>query len=78
MGWHTDSSRDLFPGAPIQTMLNIGPHLDDCPFENGGLRVLAGTHHKGMAPLQFKKKIFHRSSSDKKQTGFSIEAEDVL
>jgi len=39
MGWHTDSPRDLFLGQRILPMLNVGIHLDDCPFENGGLRI---------------------------------------
>ncbi|MFL5788909.1 MAG: phytanoyl-CoA dioxygenase family protein, partial [Flavisolibacter sp.] len=43
MGWHTDSPRDIFMGHRIMPMLNVGIHLDDCPYENGGLRVLAGT-----------------------------------
>ena len=43
MGWHTDSPRDLFLGQKIMPMLNVGIHLDECLFENGGLRVLPGT-----------------------------------
>jgi len=48
MGWHTDAPRDLFLGQKIMPMLNVGIHLDDCPFENGGLRVIPGTHKQGM------------------------------
>jgi ectoine hydroxylase-related dioxygenase (phytanoyl-CoA dioxygenase family) len=60
MGWHTDSPRDLFLGQKIMPMLNVGIHLDDTPFENGGLRVLPGTHKQGILRLLFGKKILHR------------------
>jgi phytanoyl-CoA hydroxylase len=58
MGWHTDSPRDLFLGQKIMPMLNVGIHLDDCPYENGGLRVLPGTHKQSMFKLLFGKKYF--------------------
>ena len=58
MGWHTDSPRDLFLGQKIMPMLNVGIHLDPCPFEAGGLRVLPGTHTQGVLRLLFKKKYF--------------------
>jgi len=77
LGWHTDSPRDLFLGERIQPMLNIGLHLDDCPFENGGLRVLPGTHKQGLFRLLFKKKYFIDNTPDKKEIGFNIEAGDL-
>jgi ectoine hydroxylase-related dioxygenase (phytanoyl-CoA dioxygenase family) len=77
LGWHTDSPRDLFLGSRIMPMLNVGLHLDDCPFENGGLRVLAGTHRQGLFRMLFRKKYFVDNNPDKKETGFDIEAGDL-
>ncbi|GAB3246316.1 hypothetical protein GCM10027347_01090 [Larkinella harenae] len=77
LGWHTDSPRDLFLGSRIQPMLNVGLHLDDCPIENGGLRVLAGTHKQGLLGLFFKKKYFIDNEPDPNEVGFAIEAGDL-
>jgi phytanoyl-CoA hydroxylase len=77
MGWHTDSPRDLFMGHRIMPMLNVGIHLDDCPFENGGLRILPGTHKQGMFKLLFKKKYFVDHNPDPKEVGFDIYAGDL-
>ena len=77
LGWHTDSPRDLFLGSRILPMLNVGIHLDDCPFDNGGLRVLPGTHKQGLFKLLFKKKYFIDNNPDKREAGFDIEAGDL-
>jgi phytanoyl-CoA hydroxylase len=77
LGWHTDSPRDLFLGRRIQPMLNVGLHLDDCPYENGGLRVLTGTHRQGLFRLLFRKRYFIDNRPDEKETGFDIEAGDL-
>jgi phytanoyl-CoA hydroxylase len=77
LGWHTDSPRDLFLGHRILPMLNVGLHLDDCPTENGGLRVIAGTHKQGLFRLLFKKKYFVDNTPDKEEVGFDIAAGDL-
>jgi len=77
LGWHTDSPRDLFLGRRIRPMLNVGLHLDDCPFENGGLRVLPGTHKQGLLRLLFRKKYFIDNSADAREVGFDIAAGDL-
>jgi len=77
LGWHTDSPRDLFLGSRILPMLNVGLHLDDCAFANGGLRVLTGTHNQGLFTLLFRKKYFIDNKPDRKETGFDIEAGDL-
>ena len=77
MGWHTDSPRDLFLGQKIMPMLNVGIHLDDTPFENGGLRVLPGTHKQGMLRLLFGKKYFIDNNPDAREIGFDIKAGDL-
>jgi ectoine hydroxylase-related dioxygenase (phytanoyl-CoA dioxygenase family) len=77
MGWHTDSPRDLFLGQKILPMLNVGIHLDACPFENGGLRVLPGTHKQGVLRLLFKKKYFIDNNPDAREIGFDINSGDL-
>lgn len=77
LGWHTDSPRDLFLGSKILPMLNVGLHLDDCPRENGGLRVLPGTHTQGLFRLLFRKKYFVDNTPDRNEVGFDIEAGDL-
>jgi phytanoyl-CoA hydroxylase len=77
MGWHTDSPRDLFLGQKILPMLNVGIHLDDCSFNNGGLRILPGTHTQGMFKLLFKKKYFVDHTPDQREVGFDIKAGDL-
>ncbi len=77
MGWHTDSPRDLFLGQKIMPMLNVGIHLNDCPMENGGLRVLPGTHKQGMLKLLFAKKYFIDNNPDEKEFGLDIKAGDL-
>jgi len=77
MGWHTDAPRDLFLGQKIMPMLNVGIHLDDCPFENGGLRVIPGTHKQGVLRLLFGKKYFIDNNVDKREVGFDMFSGDL-
>lgn len=77
MGWHTDSPRDLFLGQKIMPMLNVGIHLDECLFENGGLRVLPGTHQQGFLKLLFGKKYFIDNNDDKREIGFDLHPGDL-
>ncbi len=77
MGWHTDSPRDLFLGQKILPMLNVGIHLDDCPFSNGGLRVLPGTQNQNVLKLLFGKKQFIDHNPDPREVGFEINAGDL-
>lgn len=77
LGWHTDSPRDLFLGSKILPMLNVGLHLDDCPFSNGGLRVLPGTQNQNIFSLLFKKKYFVDNRPDVREVGFDIDAGDL-
>ncbi|MDE3236757.1 MAG: phytanoyl-CoA dioxygenase family protein [Bacteroidota bacterium] len=77
MGWHTDSPRDLFLGQKIMPMLNVGIHLDNCPFENGGLRVIPGTHKQSMFKLLFGKKYFIDNNDDPKEVGFDMFSGDL-
>jgi len=76
MGWHTDCPRDLFLGQRIMPMLNVGIHLDDCAYENGGLRVLPGTQKQNMLGLMFGKR-YYTNQPDEKEAGFNITAGDL-
>lgn len=63
LGWHTDGLRDLFYLRMPQAMLNVGIHLDECTADNGGLRILSGTHRQGFFSMCFRKPYFvwHRA-----------------
>ncbi len=77
MGWHTDAPRDLFLGQKIMPMLNVGIHLDECKFENGGLRVLPGTHKQNVLKLLFGKKYFIDNNDDNREVGFDLHPGDL-
>jgi phytanoyl-CoA hydroxylase len=77
MGWHTDSLRDLFLGKKIMPMLNVGIHLDDQHPENGGLRLIPGTHTQGLWNMIFRKRYFKDTAPDKDEVGFAIKAGDL-
>lgn len=77
MGWHTDAPRDIFLGQKIMPMLNVGIHLDDCPVENGGLRIIPGTHKQGVIKLLFGKKYFIDNNADRREVGFNMQAGDL-
>ncbi|MBK5278068.1 MAG: phytanoyl-CoA dioxygenase family protein [Bacteroidia bacterium] len=77
LGWHTDALRDIFYGQKVMPMLNVGFHLDDSSTDNGGLRIIPGTHNKGLATLLFKKVYFVSHAPDKKEVGLNVEAGDL-
>ena len=76
MGWHTDVPRDLFLGQKIMPMLNVGIHLDDCPYSNGGLRLLLGTHKQNFLGLMFRKR-YNTNTPDPREVGFDLQAGDL-
>lgn len=77
LGWHTDALRDIFQGQKIMPMLNVGIHLDNSTTDNGGLRIIPGTHNKGIGTLLFKKIYFISHKPDKKELGLNVEAGDL-
>jgi ectoine hydroxylase-related dioxygenase (phytanoyl-CoA dioxygenase family) len=58
-------------------MLNVGIHLDYSSTDNGGLRILPGTHNKGIRTLLFKKLYFVNNKEDKQEIGLSVEPGDL-
>ena len=77
MGWHTDGLRDLFYGTLPLPMLNIGIHLSTLKPENGGLRILPGTHKQGLFKTIFRKKYFLDTRPDKDEFAIVPEAGDL-
>jgi ectoine hydroxylase-related dioxygenase (phytanoyl-CoA dioxygenase family) len=68
LAWHTDALRDVFynwrmPGP----MLNVGLHFDRIRPEDGGLRVLPGTHTQGVWSTLFSKIHFVTQAPDPRE-----------
>ena len=58
LGWHTDGLRDIFYLRMPKQMLNVGLHFDECKEEDGGLRLIPGTHNQGFWDTVFRKANF--------------------
>ena len=55
LGWHTDSASDIFYSGRFMRQLIVGLCLDDSSAENGGLRVIPGTHRQNIFNVFFRK-----------------------
>jgi len=77
MGWHTDGLRDIFLGQKLNPMLNVGIHLSTLKPENGGLRVLPGTHKQGIYKMLFHKRYFLDNNADANELAITPEAGDL-
>ncbi len=77
LGWHTDALRDIFYGNKVMPMLNVGLHLDQSSPANGGLRLLPGTHNKGIKTLLFRKVYYLSNKADKKEIGLTVDPGDL-
>ena len=77
MGWHTDGLRDVFHGQKLNPMLNVGIHLNSLKPENGGLRILPGTHKQSLYSMLFRKKYFLDNNADKNEIAITPEAGDL-
>lgn len=77
LGWHTDGLRDLFYGRMPQRMLNIGLHLDHCARENGGLRLIPGSHTQGFWSMCFRKRYFVSHDDDPDEICVETEPGDL-
>ncbi len=68
LGWHTDAMRDLFYNGKVPgPMLNVGLHLDRIRPEDGGLRILPGTHNDGFFKMAFRKPYFVAHKPDHRE-----------
>jgi phytanoyl-CoA hydroxylase len=77
LGWHTDGLRDLFYLRMPKPMLNIGLHLDRCKKENGGLRLIPGSHKQGFLSMAFRKPYFISHSPDPNEIAVETEPGDL-
>lgn len=63
--WHTDALRDVFyNGTMPGPMLNVGLHFDRIRPDDGGLRVIPGTHRQGSFETLFRKVHFVTDDDD--------------
>ncbi len=77
MGWHTDGLRDIFHGTKLNPMLNVGIHLSDASPDNGGLRILPGTHQQSLYQVLFRKKYFLDHDADENEIAIAPTAGDL-
>lgn len=77
MGWHTDSLRDIFFGQKVMPMLNVGLNLTDSKKEQGGLRIIPGTHKQSLYSMLFKKPYFVNNEPDKNEVAVETDAGDL-
>jgi phytanoyl-CoA hydroxylase len=77
LGWHTDGLRDLFYLRMPKPMLNIGLHLDRCTADNGGLRLLPGSHNQGFFAMCFRKVYFVSHAPDANEVVVETEPGDL-
>ena len=63
--WHTDALRDVFYNGEMPgPMLNVGLHFDRIRPEDGGLRILPGTHKQSAWSTLFRKIHFYTNDDD--------------
>ncbi|MCB9778696.1 MAG: phytanoyl-CoA dioxygenase family protein [Alphaproteobacteria bacterium] len=66
LGWHTDALRDVFYNRKMPgPMLNVGLHFDRIRPQDGGLRVLPGTHTQSAFSTLFRKIHFVSMAADR-------------
>lgn len=68
LAWHTDALRDVFyNGTMPGPMLNVGLHFDRITPEDGGLRVIPGTHTQSAWSTLFHKIHFVTNDDDPRE-----------
>lgn len=68
LAWHTDALRDVFyNGTMPGPMLNVGLHFDRIRPEDGGLRVIPGTHTQSARSTLFHKVHFVTNDDDPRE-----------
>ncbi|MBL7715737.1 MAG: phytanoyl-CoA dioxygenase family protein [Bdellovibrionales bacterium] len=77
LGWHTDSIRDLFYFEKVRPMLNVGLHIYPSSLEQGGLRIIPGTHKGGLLSLFFRRGYIFDNAPDPQELIVSVEPGDV-
>lgn len=77
LGWHNDSMRDIFYFEKIRPMLNVGIGLYPSSKTMGGLRVLPGTHNKGLLNTLFGKWHIIDNRPDPNEVAVEVEVGDL-
>ena len=77
VGWHTDALRDLFYLRRPQVMFNVGLHLDAISAEDGGLRLIPGTHRQGFWPMCARKLYFLSHAPDPAEIAVETQPGDL-
>ena len=77
LGWHTDGLRALAYLRMPGRMLNIGLHLDDIMKEDGGLRIIPGSHKQGFFSMCFRKAYFVSHRPDGAEVAIETKAGDL-
>lgn len=77
LGWHTDGLRDVFYLRKPKQMLNVGIHLSNCPIDNGGLRLIPGSHEQSMFAMAFRKLSFIDHRPDKHEVSVETRRGDL-
>lgn len=58
LGWHTDALRQVFYGRVPGPMMNVGLHFERIREEDGGLRLIPGSHKQSWSGFVFGKAYF--------------------
>lgn len=77
LGWHTDGLRDLFYLRMPQQMLNVGMHFDRITRDDGGLRLIPGSHTQGFWDMCFRKAYFVSHGEDPEEIAVETEPGDL-
>jgi hypothetical protein len=77
LGWHTDGLRALAYLRMPGPMLNVGFHLDRITKDDGGLRLIPGTHKQGLFKMCFHKAYFLSHRPDSKEIAIETEPGDL-
>ncbi|MAQ19086.1 MAG: phytanoyl-CoA dioxygenase [Sandaracinus sp.] len=78
LGWHTDGLRDLFLNREIPgPMLNVGLHFDRIRKEDGGLRIIPGSHRQGFWDMLTRKPYFISHGVDPDEIAVETEPGDL-
>lgn len=77
LGWHTDGLRALFYGRLPGPMLNVGMHFDRVKAEDGGLRLIPGSHTQGFWDMLTRKPYFISHGVDVNEIAVETEPGDL-
>ncbi len=77
LGWHTDGLRDVFLGRMPKQMLNVGVHFSRVRKEDGGLRLIPGSHNQSFWQMCTYKPHFIAHKPDPNEIAVETEPGDL-